>query len=130
MSLCLCMLRDGEYSSTLRSAGSTLPSAGSMYANLGYMSTSLHVLRAHKIIRFGEILCTRKTCKHISFVVIFYVCMHRCTKETHFTWIFAKRDTHPKKQTSQRYTHGQKKGKKLKCVNAYMYTRSKKSLSQ
>ncbi len=46
--------------------------------------------------------------------------MHRCTKGTRFTWIFAKRDTHPKKNFAKRHTWT-KKRKKLKCVHAYMY---------
>jgi hypothetical protein len=38
-----------------------------------------------------------------------------------------KRETHPKKKTSHGDTHGRKIRKRLKCVHAYMYTRSKKS---
>ena len=64
---------------------------------------------------------------HMKHVNIFYVYMHRCTKETRFMWIFAKRDTHPKK-TSQSDTHGQKKKKvEVRTLHAYMYTRPKKS---
>jgi hypothetical protein len=38
-----------------------------------------------------------------------------------------ERETHLKKKTSHGNTHGQKIRKRLKCVHAYMYTRSKKS---
>jgi hypothetical protein len=69
LSLCLCMLRDGEYSSTLRSTGSTLPSAGSTYANLGYMSTrlSVHVYMStcYTGAYFWVIICVQVASAHV-----------------------------------------------------------------
>ena len=125
MSLCLCMLRDGEYSSTLRSAGSTC-------ANLGYMlhvecmSTCLHFTRVHI---FGSLCISSKcACVHVAKWSFSDVHMRTCTTKTRFMWTRRqKRDPSEKKNFAQRHTHGRKIRKRLTCVHAYMRTRSKKS---
>jgi hypothetical protein len=74
-----------------KGGGAGPPSSTYPFAILGYMSTCLHVLCKHKMGRFGVIICAHRTCNHVSFVVIFYVYMHRCTKETCLTRIFEKK---------------------------------------
>ena len=133
MSVCLCLLRDGEYSSTLQSAGSTLPSAGSTYANLGYTSTRsiVHVyMSACYTGAYFWVNMRRSSkcaCVHVAKWSFSDVHMRTCTTKTRFMWTRRQKRDPSEKKTSHSNTHGRKIQKRLKCVHAYMRTCSKKS---